>query len=65
MPHLIKDSLGDIAAAQSVIAEGQQVSRVAGREVHAVHLEAVGDEDVGSFLSPAALQKDRFHRHRC
>lgn len=65
VPHLIKDSPGDIPTAQSVIAEGQQVSRVAGREVHAVDLEAVGDEDVSSFLRPAALQNDRSHRHRC
>lgn len=64
MPHLIKDSLGDIATAQRVVAQGQQLGRVAGREVHAVDLEAVGDEDVGSFLSPAALQNHRSHRHR-
>lgn len=64
-PHLIKDSPGDIGTAQGVIAEGQQLSRVAGREVHAVDMEVVGDEGVGSFLRPAALQNNRSHRHGC
>lgn len=53
--HLIKHRPADIPAAQGVVAQGQQLCGVGGREAHAVDGEIVWGEDERSSLGCTAL----------